>query len=127
MGMVSLGVGFFNWVNLGRPMSDGENGSAWQTMIFTTLTLAQMGNALAIRSNRDSLFQIGLFSNRPMVVAVASTFLLQMAVVYWEPLQGFFSTVSLTAEQLGISLLLSTAVFWAIEIEKWFIRRRDVG
>ncbi len=128
MGLVSLAVGYFNWVNDGRPMSEGESGSVWQTMVFTTLTLAQMGNALAIRSKRDSLFQIGIFSNRPMVVAVVSTFLLQMAVIYWGPLQGFFSTVALTGEQLLVSLLLSTSVFWAIEVEKWFIRRRkDAG
>jgi Ca2+-transporting ATPase len=128
MGLVSLAVGYFNWNNVGRPMHEGEAGSPWQTMVFTTLTLAQMGNALAIRSNRDSLFRIGIFSNRPMVVAVVSTFLLQMAVIYWEPLQGFFSTVSLTGEQLLVSLLLSTSVFWAIEVEKWFIRRRtNVG
>jgi Ca2+-transporting ATPase len=124
MGMVSLAVGYFTWNNVGRPMQEGEIGSAWQTMVFTTLTLAQMGNALAIRSNRDSLFTIGLFSNKPMVVAVLSTFLLQMAVVYWEPLQGFFSTVSLTGEQLLVSLLLSTVVFWGIEVEKFFLRRR---
>jgi Ca2+-transporting ATPase len=125
MGIVSLGVGYFVWNGDGRRMAEGEMGSIWQTMVFTTLTLAQMGNALAIRSNRDSLFKIGLLSNKPMVAAVLSTFLLQMAVVYWEPLQGFFSTVDLSAEQLIVSLLLSTVVFWAIEIEKWFIRRND--
>ncbi len=125
MGIVSLAVGYFVWNSSGRPMSEGEAGSVWQTMVFTTLTLAQMGNALAIRSNRDSLFKIGLLSNKPMVAAVLSTFLLQMAVVYWEPLQGFFSTVDLSREELLISLLLSTVVFWAIEVEKWISRRRN--
>jgi Ca2+-transporting ATPase len=125
MGIVSLAVGYFVWNSSGRPMSEGEAGSVWQTMVFTTLTLAQMGNALAIRSNKDSLFKIGILSNKPMVAAVLSTFLLQMAVVYWGPLQGFFSTVALSAEQLIVSLLLSTVVFWAIEVEKWISRRRN--
>lgn len=125
MGFVSLAVGYFAWDGAGRPLDEGEAGSAWQTMVFTTLTLAQMGNALAIRSNRDSLFSIGLLSNKPMIVAVLLTFLLQMAVVYWGPLQGFFSTVSLTGEQLLVSLLMSTIVFWGIEISKWFKRRRN--
>jgi Ca2+-transporting ATPase len=125
MGLVSLAVGYWKWAETGQPGSSGEEGVAWQTMVFTTLTLAQMGNALAIRSSRDSLFKIGIFSNRPMVVAVVSTFLLQMAVIYWEPLQGFFSTVSLSPIELAISLVLSTVVFWAIEVEKWILRRRN--
>jgi Ca2+-transporting ATPase len=125
MAVVSLAMGYFEWNLADRPLNEGEAGSAWQTMVFTTLTLAQLGNALATRSNRESLFKIGLLSNRPMVAAVGITFLLQLAVIYWEPLQGFFSTVSLTPEQLGISLLVSTAVFWATEVEKWFLRRRN--
>jgi Ca2+-transporting ATPase len=125
MGLVSLGIGYYEWAASGRLMTEGEESTIWQTMVFTTLTLAQMGNALAIRSNRDSLFKIGLLSNKPMVVAVVSTFLLQMAVVYWEPLQGFFSTVALSLEQLAICLVLSTVVFWAIEVEKWFMRRQN--
>ena len=74
MGIVSLAMGYIEW----RMDPDGP----WQTMIFTTLTLAQMGNALAIRSNNDSLLAIGIFSNRLMVLAVAITFALQMALIY---------------------------------------------
>ena len=98
----------------------------WQTMIFTTLTLAQMGNALAIRSNSESLFKIGLFSNRSMFGAVLLTFALQLAVIYVPLLQGFFSTEALTLPQLALCLLLSTVIFWFAEVDKWFIRRRGV-
>ena len=41
-----------------------------------------MGNALAVRSNRDSLFKIGLRSNRMMIYAILLTFFLQLAVTY---------------------------------------------
>ena len=51
----------------------------WQTMVFTVLTLSQMGNVLAIRSERESLFRQGLFSNLPLLGAVLLTFGLQMA------------------------------------------------
>ena len=97
----------------------------WQTMVFTTLTLAQMGNALAIRSNRDSLFSIGIFTNRAMLGAVLLTFALQLAVIYVPALQRIFNTQPLTATQLAISLIMSTVVFWMAEINKWFIRRRS--
>ena len=48
MGVISLGIGFVGWLR--------DPSGPWQTMVFTTMVLAQMGNALAIRSNRDSLF-----------------------------------------------------------------------
>ena len=117
MGLVSLGMGYRTWLL--------DPDSPWQTMIFTTLTLAQMGNALAIRSRRDSLFRIGLFSNRPMLGAVLLTFALQMAVIYVPFLQKAFQTEPLSAQELGVSLLMSTVVFWAVEFEKWIRRRRS--
>ena len=63
---------------------------AWQTMIFTTLTLTQMGNALAVRSEQESLFQVGIFSNKQLIGSVLLTFLLQLAVIYIPFLQNVF-------------------------------------
>jgi Ca2+-transporting ATPase len=114
MGLVSLGMGFWAW-QTGR--------EDWQTMLFTTITLSQMGNALAIRSERDSLFKVGLLSNKAMLGAVLLTFVLQMAVVYLRPLQELFNTVPLPLEDLTISLGLSLVVFAAVELEKWWKRR----
>jgi P-type Ca2+ transporter type 2C len=121
MGLVSLAVGFFAWDAQDRI----RDGGTWQTMVFTTLTLAQMGNALAIRSNRDSLFRIGVFSNMAMIGAVLLTFVLQMAVVYVPFLQEIFSTQALSFGELMLCLFLSTIVFIAIEIDKWIRRRRE--
>lgn len=115
MGLVSLGLGFWAW---------GTGRDNWQTMVFTTLTLSQMGNVLALRSNRESLFTLGLLSNKPLLGAVALTFGLQMAVVYVPFLQDLFSTSALSPADLGISLLVSTIVFWAVELEKLLSRRR---
>ncbi len=118
MGLVSLFVGYFYYDSA----DSRQFGDIWQTMIFTTLTLAQMGNALAIRSNTESVFTIGFFSNRVMLLAVATTFILQMALIYVPFLQNVFKTVALPLHDLGIALALSTLVFIAVEIEKW-IRR----
>lgn len=116
MGLISLGVGFFYWLQ--------DPNGPWQTMVFTTLTLAQMGNALAIRSNVDSIFSIGFLSNKLMLGAVALTFLLQMALIYVPFLQEFFSTQALAINDLLIALAFSTVVFIAVEIEKLVRRRR---
>jgi Ca2+-transporting ATPase len=95
----------------------------WQTMVFTTLVLAQMGNALAIRSGRESLLTIGVFSNRLMVFAVLTTFVLQMALIYVPFMQTIFRTVPLSAAELAICLASSSVVFFSVEIYKWFYRR----
>ena len=116
MGLVSLGIGLWGYLT-GNPY--------WQTMIFTTLTLSQMGNALAIRSERESLFRIGLRSNIPMLGAVVFTLILQLLITYWGPTQSLFEIKALPLPELLISLLASTLVFWAVEIEKWIIRSRQ--
>lgn len=97
--------------------------SHWQTMVFTVLCLSQMGNVLAIRSDRESLFKQGALSNRPLLLAVLLTFGLQMATIYVPFLQGIFHTQPLSIWELLVCLAVSTIVFWAVEIEKWYRRR----
>jgi Ca2+-transporting ATPase len=96
----------------------------WQSMVFTVLTLSQMGHVLAIRSDRASLFRQGLFSNLPLLGAVILTFGLQMAVLYVPVLQPIFKTQALSLNELLFCLGLSSVVFVTVEIEKWVRRRR---
>jgi Ca2+-transporting ATPase len=114
MALVSLGVGYWGW-STGNP--------AWQTMVFTTLVLSQLGNALALRSEHDSLFSIGLLSNKAMLGTLLLTLALQLAVVYVPFLQAIFKTQAMSLPDLVISLVLSTFVFGGLEIEKWLLRR----
>lgn len=97
--------------------------SHWQTMVFTVLTLSQMGHVLAIRSERLSVFKQGLLSNRYLLGAVILTFLLQLATIYVPALNGIFHTQPLSASELGICLALSSVVFFSVEFEKWLVRR----
>jgi P-type Ca2+ transporter type 2C len=101
-----------------------HTGSAhWQSMVFTVLTLSQMGHVLAIRSEHDSLFQQGLLSNMPLLGAFLLTFALQMAVLYVPILNPIFKTEPLSGDELALCLALSSVVFVAVEIEKWSRRR----
>ena len=96
----------------------------WQTMVFTVLTLSQMAHVLAIRSETESLWQLGLGSNRPLLGAVLLTFLLQMATIYVPVLNPIFKTEPLSAQELLICLAASAVVFIAVEIEKVWLRRK---
>jgi Ca2+-transporting ATPase len=89
--------------------------------------LKQMGNVLAVRSERASLFKQGTFCNKLLLAAVTFTLILQMGITYWGPAQDWFGTMPLPPFELAISLGLSTVVFGAVEVEKWFKRHNNSG
>jgi P-type Ca2+ transporter type 2C len=115
MGLLSLAIGYGYW---------NAHDSAWQTMVFTTLTLSQMANVMAIRSERRSLFEIGLKSNLPLLGAAGLTVIFQLALIYVPFLQPVFKTVALPVPDLLLAFVVSSIIFWAVELEKWFLRRR---
>ncbi len=96
----------------------------WQTMVFTVLCLSQMGHVLAIRSYHESLFKQGLFSNPFLIFTVLLTFVLQLGTIYIPSMNKIFRTEPLTLNELIACILLSTVVFWAVELEKFVKRRR---
>jgi len=113
MGGVCIAVQAWAW----------RSGAAhWQTMVFTVLVLSQLGHALAIRSERDSLFTQGIASNLSLAGAVALTLALQLAVIYVPWLNGIFHTQPLSVAELGTCFALSCIVFVGVEIEKALIR-----
>ena len=114
MAALTLGVGYWHW-----HAADEQ----WRTMVFTTLAFSQMAHVLAIRSSSDSLFSIGVLSNRWLAAAVAGTVMLQLMVVYVPVFNRVFDTLPLSIGELALTMLLASVVFAAVEIEKWLRRR----
>jgi P-type Ca2+ transporter type 2C len=83
---------------------------------FSSVTLS--------RSETQSTFTLGLRSNWWLAGAVALSLVAQLAVVYLPALQLAFQTEALSAVQLAVVAIVSTAAFVAVEIEKWWRRRR---
>ena len=96
----------------------------WKTMVFTTLCVAQMGHAIAIRSNSQFIFELNPFSNPYIIWAVGGTTILQMMLIYVAPLRDFFGTQILTMEELGICFGFSFIMLVWVELEKLFMRLR---
>ncbi|MFN9546229.1 MAG: cation-translocating P-type ATPase [Cyanobacteriota bacterium] len=100
----------------------------WRTMVFTTLCLAQMGHAMAARSDRP-LIQVAPFSNPWLIWAVLLTTALQFALLYVSPLAQFFGTVPLSANDLAICVGFSLLLFLYLELEKvwrlWRLRSQS--
>ena len=99
----------------------------WKTMVFTTLCLAQMGHALAIRSNTRLFIQLNPFSNPYVLGAVVVTTILQLLLIYVPPLRAFFGTHVLSPFELAVCFGFSSLMFAWIELEKLFINWRQRG
>ena len=95
----------------------------WQTVVFTVLTVSQLFHSLAVRSEQQSLFTIGILSNPYMLGAVAVTLGLQLLVIYHPLLNPIFKTQPLPLVDLGLCFALSSLVLVVVEVEKWMSRR----
>lgn len=103
-----------------------KNGLPWQTIVFNVLCLSQMGHVLAIRSETQSFFSIGIFSNKLMIWSVFLVLVLQSVVTYTPLLQPIFHTKALSVKEFLAVGAASSLVFFAVEIEKTIFRRRKI-
>lgn len=101
-----------------------KNGLHWQTIVFNVLCLCQLGHVLAIRSEKQSLFSQGIFSNKPLLGAVIIGCILQFAITYIPFLQPVFKTEALTLNEFILVGVASSIVFFAVEVEKLVARKR---
>lgn len=100
----------------------------WKTMVFTTLCLAQMGHAMAIRSSHRLTIEMDPLSNPYVLASVVLTTVLQLMLIYIAPLRSFFGTHYLSLTELGICFGLSLLMFVWVELEKlafrWYAKRK---
>ena len=94
-----------------------------QTMTFTVLTFAQLAHVMAIRSERESLFALGVASNRLLLAAVVISVALHLALIYTPWPQRVFGTEAIGPSALALACALAGLVFVGVELEKWAIRR----
>jgi Ca2+-transporting ATPase len=94
----------------------------WQTMVFTVLTFSQALLALAFRSDRESIFAIGILSNPAMVGSVLLVVSLQLAIIYLPTLQPVFGTSALSLGELAVCS--SAALLVLAVVEGWKAARR---
>jgi Ca2+-transporting ATPase len=87
-------------------------------MAFCTLVAFEWFRAFNARSDEYTVFKLGIFRNRYLLIAVAIAILLQMAVVYAPFMQVAFSTVPLNIAQWGIIIGIAGSLFTAEELRK---------
>lgn len=94
-----------------------------ETMAFVTLSLAELFRAYTVRSERASIFQIGIFSNKYMQYAVGLSISLLLIVCSVPFFQPIFNTHFLSVREWGLVVGLALIPAAAEEITKFFIRR----
>ncbi len=94
----------------------------WETMVFTTLCISQMGHAIAIRSNTQLTIELDPRTNPYVWGSVIMTTVLQLVLIYVEPFRRFFGTYLITPSELAVCFGFSALMFVWIELEKLVIR-----
>ncbi|MEG4322400.1 MULTISPECIES: cation-transporting P-type ATPase [unclassified Microcoleus] len=117
-----LTIAMMSWAYRYSHTPGNGDPEAWKTMVFTTLCLAQMGHAIAIRSNTQLTIELNPLTNIFVWGAVIVTTALQLMLIYVPPLRAFFGTHYLTPFELLICFGFSALMFVWIEMEKLFVR-----
>jgi Ca2+-transporting ATPase len=96
-----------------------------ETMAFVTLSLCELFRAYTVRSEKLSIFKIGVFSNKYMQYAVGASILLLIMVVGIPFLQPVFNTHFPSAREWAVIIGLSLVPAIAEEITKAYIRWKE--
>ena len=93
------------------------------TVAWLGIVACQVGAAFAARTERASLREIGVFSNRPLLLGIAVELAFAGTLIFATPLHGWFGTASLSASQLAIVLPFPFIVWGGDELRRWRARR----
>lgn len=97
----------------------------WQTIVFTVLTFAQIFHSLAVRSDGEAIWRLGLRSNLPLLGAIGLTVALQLMVIYIPALNPIFKTEPLPLVDLLACFAFALVVLVAVETRKLIVRCRN--
>jgi magnesium-transporting ATPase (P-type) len=95
------------------------------TMTQAAIVAGQVANGFGCRTERESVFKIGMFSNHFLVISQFIGIGIMCAISYVPFLQNIFKTAPLTLADWGFLVLAAVTLFFAEEARKWVMRRRD--
>lgn len=89
-----------------------------QTMVFATFILFELLNAFNCRSERLSLFRVGAFSNRWLILGVIGSLLLMLVAIQLPVVAHYFHSVPLSSREWALAFGTSLSIFVAVEFWK---------
>ncbi|MBI2934134.1 MAG: calcium-translocating P-type ATPase, SERCA-type [Chloroflexi bacterium] len=109
----AVGLGVFVWA-----LGQGRSTLEAQGLTFVTLVLAEMFNAYNSRSEKLSVFKIGVFGNKWLNLSVLSSLAMTVIVVYLPALQDPFNTYALSVRDWLVAISAAATLFVAVELSK---------
>ncbi len=113
-------IGFLTLTAFTVGLTDTGDLERARTIGFSTLIVLQLFHVFDCRSEQTPFWKLSLRSNLYLIVAVASSFVMLLAVLYWSWLQEIFSTVALNAEEWLLIIVLSVVPSVGIIIKNFF-------
>ncbi|WP_308166563.1 cation-translocating P-type ATPase [Nocardia albiluteola] len=95
------------------------------TMTFLGMIAGQIGTVFAVRTQHASLREVGVFSNRYLIGAIAAEIALAAVFVYTPALHTLLGTAAPSPGQLALLLPYPIIVWGADELRRYLVRRRD--
>lgn len=125
-GLVSFFVGYLlaGWRPGEALASSGATYVQATAMTYAGIVMGQVGAGLAFRTGRESVFRVGLLSNRFLLVGIVFELALLLVLVYVPALQGMFHMQALDPKAWLLLILWPPLVFFAEEARKAIFRRR---
>ena len=95
------------------------------TMTQAAIVFGQVANGLGCRTERESLFKVGLFTNRFLLLGEAVGIGIILAISYVPFIADIFKTGPLTLVDWAFLVISAVVLFFAEEARKWSLRRKD--
>ena len=114
-----IALGAFTWSLLiwQQPVEQARS------VAFTVMVVAQLVHAFNCRSDRWSLFQVGVTTNHALIWAVVLSLVLQIAILTIPVVESIFKVAPLPIEDWELMVLMALVPLAVVEVIKW-IRRR---
>ncbi len=107
----------------GLPMvAEGTLYQRATTMTLAGIVAAQVGNVFACRTDRESVFRVGLFSNRFVLLGIVAEIAILLALIHVPPLPAVFGLAPLGFAEWGLLLFFPPAILMLEEARKWVAR-----
>ncbi len=110
-------------VDVGAPLHHAYQQAT--TMTFLGMIAGQIGTVFAVRTQRASLWSVGVFTNRYLLAGIAAEIMLAAVFVYAPPLQALLGTAALPATDILLLLPYPFIVWGADEAWRYLLRRSD--
>ena len=134
IGMIQAAAGFFSYFTVlysngwqwGQQL--GADDPVYRTAItafFASIIICQIADVLICRTRRQSIFTVGLFSNKLVWLGVATELLLLAAISYIPAFNTFFGTASLEPWHFALSLPFALAIVIGDEVRRVYVRREN--